>query len=487
MADVRAEILAASRSRTGWLDGTVQTTESQPFVSKVKSNFEEKTINQDNKLSSNACKSEAVRRLGSKVSSIATLFQSFSPHRNDCSKSSNVALVNRGGSEKNVQKTTISEQANKIDSDSEYKCFTQGENESHQKRFNSARAIFEQLGEKSKENSRLSDSSRNDSLHLEDASSSKYSMQEKDNVSSQSNRYSSQSSPDEELYSTPFCHNSFVHSAGVQFEDGRSSKTVSETSSSLHSERQNHKFLSDCTSNFSSQYSQIYEEIPPKDSSKNSRILTPKTCDHFDSNMKAKEDKNANTTNSYNECFVAHSNSNSIEADVDSSFPIYAKVVKKRSKVVSNFNHDTEAEQSSAAPANVDVVKTAGYKSAEAEKFEVPDRRSEAHQKSWENLGISSSNVWKKKASENSSDQDDNEAEGFYGISSDLRDAAGETLAEFESREHELFFVEAVLRSQHQGNLDEPFPNHKHSTSSDSKVDFMTQEEADHFLSSRYW
>ncbi|GFR14240.1 neurabin-2 [Trichonephila clavata] len=72
---------------------------------------------------------------------------------------------------------------------------------------------------------------------------------------------------------------------------------------------------------------------------------------------------------------------------------------------------------------------------------------------------------------------------GFYGVSSDLRDAAGETLAEFEGRDHELFFVEAVLRSQCSNNLEEPFNSQKQNNTSDPKVDFMTREEADHFLS----
>lgn len=42
-----------------------------------------------------------------------------------------------------------------------------------------------------------------------------------------------------------------------------------------------------------------------------------------------------------------------------------------------------------------------------------------------------------------------NESRDFYCLSSDLRDAAGETLAEFEGRDHELFFE---LRSQHTSN-----------------------------------
>ncbi|GFT23225.1 neurabin-2 [Nephila pilipes] len=472
MADVRAEILAASRSRTGWLEGSVQTTESQPFVSKVKSSFEEKNINQDNKLASNASKSEAVRRLGSKVSSIATLFQSFSPHRTDCPKPCNVPVVNKGLN-KSVQKSAVQDQESR-EIESEDTSSPRSEPESHQKRFNNARAIFEQLGDKSKS----SDYSKNQCSNLLDSSSSKY-TQERGRISSFSSQFSSQSSPDEESHGLISCQMSSTHQTITQ--NIQDTKTVIEKSrpdnlSSISSVRAPENSMLECTQNFA-QNSPIYEEIPglARDDSKYCNNHASNVFGHYESITKSEEDKNANTTNSYSELFTQPvSNS---DPSSDASFPIYAKVIKKRSKHSSNFSN---VEQS--ATVTTDGSKSNRTLDYDAHNVENIDKKS-ALDSSWESINVPECVSWKKKAISNSSGQNDAEIQGFYGVSSDLRDAAGETLAEFEGRDHELFFVEAVLRSQCSNSLEEQFNNQKQNNTSDPKVDFMTNEEADHFLS----
>ncbi|XP_054721273.1 neurabin-1-like [Uloborus diversus] len=481
MADVRAEILAASRSRTGWLEGSVQPNESQPFVSKVKSTFEEKTVNQDNKIASNASKSEAVRRLGSKVSSIATLFQSFSPHKSEVSKPCNVPHSNKVVQEKTTQKITVVEPACKVDSQSDFK---PGNTESLQRRFNSARAIFEQLGEKSKDGGKFSENSKSDPHSQDDSSSGRYSFHERDSTSFQSNRNSSQSSPDEDLRNIPFCRKGAVHKSYTQFNQDDKSCIEKQRPESLSSpDYTDHCQMSDYTSGYESQYSQIYEEIPSRSKDCSSSLQHAELHDKYEKSMNAQEDKNANTTNSYQDCFSPHSNSNSNEQILDTSFPIYAKVIKKRSKPSSSFNHDVEPNLGSNI-SNTDSNKTIQEHNSDFHTSENTNQKSTPLNDSWEDIGVSRSSSWKKKA-ESMREPDGTENQSFYGVTSDLRDAAGETLAEFECREHELFFVEAVLRSQRQGSLDEPFPNHKHNSSVESKVELMTKEEAGHFLSSR--
>lgn len=354
MADVRAEILAASRSRTGWLEGSVQNNESQPFVSKVKSTFEEKTVNQDTKLVTSSSKTEAVRKLGSKVSSIATLFQSFSPHKSECSKTSNAPSVNKSGVEKTSPKNAKTDHTNKLDSNTEISSVNQND-ESHQKRFNSARAIFEQLGEKSKESNRLSDIPKGDYLpEVVNSGSSKSLVNERDKTPNQSNRNSSQSSPDEELRNLPFCRKTYnqrapSHQKSEKKYEGE--KAHSENFSSPDNSKDCHSHTSDYTDNLASHYSQIYEEIPNsgKESSKYSWNAYSETCDHSENSLKTQEDKNANTTNSY-DFFSSHPNE-----PVDSSMPIYAKVIKKRSKHPSNFNK--EDQQSSVVKSTADSCK----------------------------------------------------------------------------------------------------------------------------------
>jgi hypothetical protein len=94
MANVRAEILAASRSRTGWQDFRQSNHEKRPMIDSLRLNFEDKASHLDRKESSSNgnvsisssntsnnssidCKSG--RKLGTKVSAIANLFQSLSP------------------------------------------------------------------------------------------------------------------------------------------------------------------------------------------------------------------------------------------------------------------------------------------------------------------------------------------------------------------------------------------------------------------------
>ncbi|CAN8024497.1 unnamed protein product [Ixodes persulcatus] len=79
--------------------------------------------------------------------------------------------------------------------------------------------------------------------------------------------------------------------------------------------------------------------------------------------------------------------------------------------------------------------------------------------------------------------QQDNVCHDKYGENSSLKHAAGETLAELENREHELFNVEAVINSH--SYKGDPFGEINLDAQVDgSGVEFMTQEEADKLLSS---
>ena len=86
MSNVRAEILAASRSRTGWQDVRQPIADRRPMIDSLRLTFEDKTSCDTRReiMSSsvttnsvNDCKSG--RKLGTKVSQIANLFQSLSP------------------------------------------------------------------------------------------------------------------------------------------------------------------------------------------------------------------------------------------------------------------------------------------------------------------------------------------------------------------------------------------------------------------------
>lgn len=91
MADVREEILAASRSRTGWQNTQSPTHRTQPdkkpIIDTIRSNFEDskqhnvKEIANGHNVAVNDAKNrlDTGRRMGAKVSAIANIFQSFSP------------------------------------------------------------------------------------------------------------------------------------------------------------------------------------------------------------------------------------------------------------------------------------------------------------------------------------------------------------------------------------------------------------------------
>ncbi|RWS17973.1 neurabin-2-like protein [Dinothrombium tinctorium] len=82
MANVRAEILAASRSRTGWQrQVSLPTAERSKPIETLRMSFEEKsTFEQSNgTVGHNHRSREPIRRMGAKVSAIANIFQSLSP------------------------------------------------------------------------------------------------------------------------------------------------------------------------------------------------------------------------------------------------------------------------------------------------------------------------------------------------------------------------------------------------------------------------
>ncbi|XP_054168008.1 putative uncharacterized protein DDB_G0282133 [Oppia nitens] len=86
MSNVRAEILAASRTRTGWQDVRPPPPDRRPVIDSLKMNFEDKSSADTRKETMTSSVANSVandlksgRKLGSKVSQIANLFQSLSP------------------------------------------------------------------------------------------------------------------------------------------------------------------------------------------------------------------------------------------------------------------------------------------------------------------------------------------------------------------------------------------------------------------------
>lgn len=83
MANVRAEILSASRSRTGWQahSPSHRVSDKKPIVESIKMSFEEKKKSDPIAIDPKGSLRE--RKLGTKVSAIANIFQSMSPPPNN--------------------------------------------------------------------------------------------------------------------------------------------------------------------------------------------------------------------------------------------------------------------------------------------------------------------------------------------------------------------------------------------------------------------
>ncbi|KAH6944015.1 hypothetical protein HPB50_001182 [Hyalomma asiaticum] len=140
MAEVRrSEVLAASRSRTGWLDeppptSTSPTSPAKPFISSLRSTFEQRT-NQTQDGAERRRVAPAGSKAGSKVSSIANMFQA----RDDCKTASNESLSRTSPLEPNTAEAARPSGPP-----------TLTRSDSHVARFYNARAMFERLQEASK-------------------------------------------------------------------------------------------------------------------------------------------------------------------------------------------------------------------------------------------------------------------------------------------------------------------------------------------------
>ncbi|XP_067122648.1 neurabin-1-like isoform X2 [Centruroides vittatus] len=121
----------------------------------------------------------------------------------------------------------------------------------------------------------------------------------------------------------------------------------------------------------------------------------------------------------------------------------------------------------------------------ESSDNEESDKKIDCNLSSWINSQHVPYKDWEKEyeTSEPSTDHEDSQIGSPYENSGSLRDSAGETLAEFECREHELFLVEAVLESDDQNCQSGPFPSPPGEKESSVDVELMTQEEADKLLS----
>lgn len=192
MANVRAEVLAASRSRTGWRDtatsptaklgnitGSQSSCSQRPFISALKTNFEssgEKQARAEMNKVEMPCKPPRVA--GSKVSSIANMFQNLAPAKDENihavkgtsgkldspkaerkrinaeSKFNTKEMSGTKGSIKPTGECRVSACDNRGDS-GQHPTLLAGavhlnRTESHLARFNNARAMFERLEEESK-------------------------------------------------------------------------------------------------------------------------------------------------------------------------------------------------------------------------------------------------------------------------------------------------------------------------------------------------
>lgn len=140
MAEVRrSEVLAASRSRTGWIDeppptSTSPTSPAKPFISSLRSTFEQRT-NQTQDGAERRRVAPAGSKAGSKVSSIAHMFQA----RDDCKTASNESLSRTSPLEPNTTEAARPSGPP-----------TLTRSDSHVARFYNARAMFERLQEASK-------------------------------------------------------------------------------------------------------------------------------------------------------------------------------------------------------------------------------------------------------------------------------------------------------------------------------------------------
>jgi len=117
MANVRAEILAASRSRTGWKDLPRPNNGTTPFacenmskhqlINSLKLNFESKVDNSFARSNSVPCSNvvSSGRKLGTKVSQIANLFQSMSPQNSESNLSSSPTSLNNSLKRQTPQKS----------------------------------------------------------------------------------------------------------------------------------------------------------------------------------------------------------------------------------------------------------------------------------------------------------------------------------------------------------------------------------------------
>lgn len=140
MANIRAEILAAGRSRKGWLDSRSQSLD-QPFFRSIKSNFEEKV--QDKDKTTVKMKGEGLRPMGTKVSTIANMFQSLSQQKTD-----NPVPKSPSNKESPNYDPAVSEKYPNIlhsPVSSQSSTCSLSRRGSHLARFNNAKAMFEKL------------------------------------------------------------------------------------------------------------------------------------------------------------------------------------------------------------------------------------------------------------------------------------------------------------------------------------------------------
>lgn len=161
MAHVREQVLAASRSRTGWLENRTENSDHLPFINDIKLSFEDKMMQEKSEKKNVGNKTESLRRKGTRVSTIASMFQSLSPQKGDCvsktidiHKDSKVYPKKIGGDTLCSSKEFGRPERHTVSDSPHYNSVSSlSRSESHLTRFNNARAMFERLQDQTKKSS----------------------------------------------------------------------------------------------------------------------------------------------------------------------------------------------------------------------------------------------------------------------------------------------------------------------------------------------
>ncbi|XP_023225341.1 uncharacterized protein LOC111626257 [Centruroides sculpturatus] len=565
MVDVRAEILAASRTRTGWLESNIQDNERKPFISTLKLNFEEKRELQE-KSPSGSSKMETSRKLGPKVSSIANMFQSLSPQKKDSPKSEITPTPIPPKASKQVEVEFNKTVENDTSDSSHHSSVSSSpvlHNSNHISRFNSARALFEQLVQNKKEEHEFPTEqekwtdvtttvvttvhSTDHNLECNQVSFSNYNTQKC--VEENQQFVINVDINNEPLSPIPLSHYLPEHISSneverkVEWKDTRKDdilsniqkqdERLSNRSNIIDISKQNVKpeklpigftsYFSDTTNDGGIKwFSTVYGSLDPNIQENENEL---------------KEQKNKTDSNSleiqtakYEDVSVCQSkpkeaeqyiSSNEKEQDVTGLLEIPRHEDEKSDSGVSSAIIDSEYETDliqvsedslNSVPLNDPFNKSKNHIQIETPQTvtlqfptaytsnknllftnpsDIIPRSTDSLSRNFRKINQDDRYVcnwndtgnqhWKEGEQSEPSTDHESESGSPYETTDMLREAAGETLAEFEGRDNELFFVETVIGSDDHGSEPEPFPSP--SINRDVvNIDFRTHDDANKYI-----